>query len=291
MPAARMLWHWPSHPGWVRRTLVAAVTALLSLSLAACATTAAHADRVTERSVSIAMPAGTADALLFHPAGVGRWPAVIVWSDIAGPRPAFAEIGRALAGQGYVVLIPNHFYRSARIDGRHSPGQLTPEQMRERTTSWTAAISDDGAKEDTRAYMAFLDALPQVAGEAKAGTIGYNYGAPYAFHAATAMPDRFGAVAVLHPFRIATTRAGSPHLAVDRSKAAYFVAIAQPDDAREPEDKNDLRRAFAAAGLVGTVEVLPARQGFAVSDDPAYDAVAAGLAWTRVSELLRAHLR
>src|SRR5262245_33296370 len=70
--------------------------------------------KVVERDVEVKTPDGSADAVLFHPAGKGAWPAVLVWTDAMGLRPAFRDMGRRLAGQGYVVLIPNPYYRSVR---------------------------------------------------------------------------------------------------------------------------------------------------------------------------------
>src|SRR5690606_28428524 len=62
---------------------------------------------VNQRHVAITTPDGTADALLFTPAGAAPAPAVILWADVGGLRPAIGEIGRRLAGEGYVVLAPN----------------------------------------------------------------------------------------------------------------------------------------------------------------------------------------
>lgn len=275
----------------MRRLPTAAALAAFALMtpLAGCTTVPAATAPlgVSQEGVTIAARDGIADALLFTPQGSGKWPAVIVWTDGTGLRPAFADIGRKLAAEGFVVLVPNMFYRSAKLDGTIYNGSLTPDQQRERTTLWTGAISDDAVEADARAYMTFLDGRLQVDRTRKAGTIGFQYGAPYAFHTAFALPDRVGAVAVLHPFRIATTRDNSPHLFVNRSRAAYFVAIAEPDDAREPGDKDDLRKAFADAELEATVEVLPAKSGFAVPDQENYDTAAADFAWARVVALLK----
>lgn len=279
------------------RAMAALGAGLLAIGLASCATgngapgvPAIRAD--AEQTVRISVQGGAADALLFQPGtGSGPWPGVLVYTDLSGLRPAFAEIGRSLAREGYVVLIPNAFYRSASINGASTQGPLTPEQLRERSTTWTGAITDDAAKQDASTFVAFLDALPTVSKQAKVGVIGYNYGAPYAFHAATAMPDRIGAVAVLHPFRIATARPNSPHLAVAQSKAGYYVAIAQPDDEREPGDKEDLRKAFADAQLASEVEVVAGPQGFAVSDDVGYRPALAQTTWAKLTALLRTNLR
>ncbi len=281
------------HPA-IRALLAAAMP--LALLLGSCApmplpSTTAASPAVSESRVTVATRDGVADALLFEPEGRGQWPAVIVWSDLAGLRPAFREIGQRLAAEGYVVLVPNIFYRTARIDGTVAPAALTPEQSRERSTAWMDAIGDEGGEADAKAYLAFLDSLPTVDATRPAGVLAYQYGSPYAFHAAFALPDRIRAVAAIHPMRIATARPNSPHLFVGRSRAAYYVALAGPDDAREPGDKEDLRKAFADAGLAGTVEVIGAGNGFGVSDLAAYDGTAAEAAWQRALALFGAQLR
>jgi carboxymethylenebutenolidase len=239
---------------------------------------------VLERSVTIATPDGVAQAVLLHP-NAGAWPAVLLWPDMRGLRPAFRDLGRTLAMAGYSVLVPNAFYRSAALDGSVSPGDLTAEQMRERMDAWRAAASDEGIARDTRAYMAWLDAQPQTDAGRKAGTLGYDVGGAHAFRAAAALPERFGAVASVHGLGVATARPNSPHLLVGQTRAAYFVAMARPDDQREPGDKDDLAKAFGDAGLMGRVQVYPANHGFAVPDDRANDPAAAEMVWAEVLAL------
>jgi carboxymethylenebutenolidase len=239
---------------------------------------------ISERAVTIPTPDGVAQAALLHP-GSGSWPAVLLWPDIRALRPAFRDLGRMLAAAGYTVLVPNAFYRSAALDGSVSPGVLSPEQVRERMDAWRAAASDEGIARDARAYMAWLDAQPQTDTRRKAATLGYDVGGAHAFRAAAAMPERFGAVASIHGLGVATARPNSPHLLVGRTRAAYFVAMAQPDDAREPGDKDDLAKAFADAGLPGRVQVFPANHGFAVPDDPAYDQMSADAVWAEILAL------
>lgn len=240
---------------------------------------------VIERAVSIPTPDGVAQAVLLHP-GSGAWPAVLLWPDMRGLRPAFRDLGRTLALAGYSVLVPNAFYRSAALDGSVSPGDLTAEQMRERMDAWRAAASDEGIARDTRAYMAWLDAQPQTDAGKKAGALGYDVGGAHAFRAAAALPDRFGAVASVHGLGVATARPNSPHLLVGQTQAAYFVAMARPDDEREPGDKDDLAIAFDKAGLLGTIRIYEARHGFAVPDDPAFDRPSADLVWAEILALL-----
>jgi len=263
---------------------------LLAFALAACATVGPASGAVVQQAVTIPAANGMADALLFHPSGRGRWPAVLVWTDTGGLRPAYAGIGRRLAAQGYVVLIPNAYYRTVKLDGSAPAPALPADQARERGTQWRAAANEDAIMRDTPAYMAFLDAQPATDTGAKAGTLGFDYGTANAFYAARTLPDRIAAVAALYPAGTATPRPNSPHLFVDQSTAAYYVALARNDDEREPGDKDDYRNAFAAAGLEATVEVIEANHGFSLADDPAYDAAASDAAWARVVALFRARL-
>lgn len=264
-----------------RRHFVASGAASLALLGCAPRPRSTGVIEIVEESVTIPTPDGVAQAVSLYPAS-GTWPAVLLWPDIRGLRPAFADLGRKLALAGYAVLVPNAFYRSAALDGSTSPGELTPEQTRERLDAWRAAASDDGIARDTQAYMAWLDGQPNTDARRKAGSLGYNVGGAHAFRAAAAVPDRFGAVASVHGLGVATARPNSPHLLVGRTHAAYFVAMAKPDDEREPGDKDDLAKAFADAGLQGRVEVYPANHGFAVPDDKAWDQAAADLAWAEI---------
>src|SRR5258708_33925904 len=63
--------------------------------------------------VTIEARDGRCEASLFRPsAAPGPWPAVIVYMDGIGIRPALFEIGERIAARGYVVLLPDLFYRA-----------------------------------------------------------------------------------------------------------------------------------------------------------------------------------
>ncbi|MGI9031063.1 MAG: dienelactone hydrolase family protein, partial [Ilumatobacteraceae bacterium] len=66
---------------------------------------------MTQRNVDITTPDGTMDATLHTPAGRGPWPGVIMFPDAGGVRPAFHQMADRLADLGYVVLLPNIYYR------------------------------------------------------------------------------------------------------------------------------------------------------------------------------------
>lgn len=278
-----------------RRMFAIAGGCALAFAVTACATVgesgASGAAAVTGGHVALAAAGGTADALLYRPEGEGRWPAIVVWTDGSGLRPAYVALGRRLAGEGYVVLIPNAYYRSIKLDGSGAAPALDPAQARERGTQWRTAANEEAILADARAYMSFLDVQPGVDTGRKAAVLGFDYGSANAFYAARAVPGRIGAVAAIYPSGTATPRPNSPHLFVAQSRAVYYVALSQDDDAREPGDKDDYRKAFTDAGLSGEVEVVPANHGFAIEGERAFDPAAAEAALGRALALFGARLR
>ena len=70
----------------------------------------ANAQQTSEKDVQIKTPDGTADAYFVYPSS-GSAPAVLIWPDIFGLRPAMRTMGKRLASSGYSVLVVNSFYR------------------------------------------------------------------------------------------------------------------------------------------------------------------------------------
>lgn len=280
------------HPGLVEDSrLSRRGFGLLTVATAGLAAAPALAQsNVVEKDVAVKTPDGTSDCVLFHPVGTGTWPAVLIWPDIMGLRPAFRDMGRRLAGQGYVVLVVNPFYRSAKapvIDDKFDFGN--PEQ-RARLMGYRGAMTDDGVDRDAVAYLAFLDAQAQTSKTRKAGVQGYCMGGPLSFRTAAAVPGRIAAVGSFHGGGLVTKNPNSPHLLIPKTNAAYLIAKARNDDAREPTVKDDLKAAFAAAGRTATVEVYPADHGWCVKGSAVYNEAQAERAWAALSAMYKTQL-
>src|SRR3954466_621129 len=71
----------------------------------------ANAVSVTDGDVTVTTPDGACDAYFVHPAS-GTAPAVLLWPDIFGLRPAKRQMAKRLAESGYSVLVVNPFYRA-----------------------------------------------------------------------------------------------------------------------------------------------------------------------------------
>ncbi len=237
----------------------------------------ANAVAVAEREVTITTPDGNCDAYFVAPTS-GAAPGVLVWPDIFGLRPAFRQMGRRLAESGYSVLVVNPFYRQKKAPTAAQGGQTPIADVMPLMQALTPAMH----LSDGKAFVAWLDAQPEVDKVRKLGTTGYCMGGPIAVRTAFVAPDRVGAVGTFHGAAMVTPAPDSPHRLVAQTQARYLIAVAQNDDAKEPEAKATLRAAFDSAKRPAEVEVYPAAHGWCPPDTQVYDATQAERAWTRL---------
>jgi len=240
-----------------------------------------NAVAVTESEVNIKTPDGTCDAYFVHPA-TGAAPAVLIWPDIFGLRPAFRQMGKRLAESGYSVLVVNPFYRAQKAPTAEKGGATPIDQVR----PLAAGLNETTHMTDAKAFIAWLDQQTPVAKNKKVGTQGYCMGGPIAFRTAAAVPDRVGAVASFHGGGLVTTMPNSPHLQAATSKAQFLIAIAENDDQRSPNDKTTLKDTFAKANLPAEIEVYAgSAHGWCPPDSQVYNEPNAEKAWARLLAL------
>ena len=140
----------------------------------AAATVAASAAElpVIETNVEVKTPDGSSDAVFIHPA-TGSCPGVLVWPDALGLRPAMRDIGKRIAAEGYSVLVPNPFYRTAKAPVFGASFSFQNQADMAKLQQMTGPLNAPGAAEkDAIAYIAFLDAQPQLNKAKKLGTQG-----------------------------------------------------------------------------------------------------------------------
>jgi carboxymethylenebutenolidase len=239
----------------------------------------------------IPAPDGHSDGTLHVPDGEGPWPGVLVFPDAAGIRETFREMGDHLASMGYVALIPDIYYRAGEWAPFEAATLFTDPQERARLGGLTSSLTSDRIIADAGAYADFLLARPEVRGSA-IGTTGYCLGGYMSLTAAGGLGRTIAAAASFHGGRLAVAdNPGSPHLAADRITATVYVAGATDDDYFTAEQAELLEGALTAAGVAHTIEIYPARHGFAVPDNPTYDAEADARHWKALDELYRAHLQ
>jgi len=265
---------------------------------AAAGAGAQAAGEVVETDVQVKTPDGVCDAAFIHPAS-GAHPAVIVWPDAFGLRPSMRDIGKRIAADGYSVLVPNPFYRVAKAPVFADPASFdfqNPADMAKLRPLMGSIGAAGAAEKDAAAFVTFLDAQPQVAKQKKIGTQGYCMGGPLVVRTAAAVPNRIGAGASFHGGGLVTSAPDSPHLLAPKIKARMYFGVASNDDERQPDAKDKLREAFAAAKVPAEIEVYPSLHGWCVPDmpmqngKPIYNKPDAEKAWSKLVALYKAAL-
>jgi len=270
--------------GGLSRRRFAALT--LGAGLISALPPVANAAETKESEVEIKTPDGTCDAYFVHPAK-GASPAVLVWPDIFGLRPAFRQMGKRLAESGYAVLVVNPFYRVKHAPTAPEKPDFSNPETRAMLMGLAGGLSPTTQVTDAKAFVTWLDQQPAVDKKKKIGTTGYCMGGPITMRTAATFPDRVGAGASFHGGGLVTDKPDSPHLLVPKMKAQYLFAIAQNDDQKQPEAKTVLRETFAKAKLPAEIEVYPADHGWCPPDAAVYNQAAAEKAWDRMLVLFK----
>jgi carboxymethylenebutenolidase len=234
---------------------------------------------------------GSMDCYLFTPEREGAWPAVIVYMDAFGIRTELGEMAQRLASGGYVVALPNLYYRTGPFPPFDKRAALVEGPERDRFKGMIQSIDSAMVMRDTAALIATLDTRPSVR-PGTLGVVGYCMGGGYALAAAGTFPARVAAAASFHGGSLATDKADSPHTFAPQMRATVYVGAAEIDPSFPADQQSRLERALADAGVDYTLETYAgAKHGFAVNGHLVYDREASERHWTRLIELFDTTLR
>jgi carboxymethylenebutenolidase len=232
---------------------------------------------------------GDCTVRLFTPDGDGPWPGVVMYPDAGGVRDTFCDMAAHLAGFGYAVLLPDVYYRSGDWTPFDMSTAFSDEQERKRLMSMIGSVTPMKMAMDAAAFFDYLAGRPEVSGD-RFGTTGYCMGGRTSLVVAGRLPERVAAAASFHGGGLVTDSEDSPHLRADQIQAAIYVGGAENDHSFTPEQAEQLEKALTAAGVEHKIETYPAGHGFAVPDNPPYDAAAADRHWTATRDFFQAEL-
>jgi carboxymethylenebutenolidase len=234
---------------------------------------------------------GLMDSYTFQPSGAGTWPAVIVYMDAFGIRPNLDSMAQRLADAGYVVIVPNLYYRSGTfppLDARKVAAGDDAERTRFR--SMIDSIDNTKIMGDTEAILAYLASAPAVK-QAQVGAVGYCMGGGFAISALGQFPDRVAVAASFHGGSLATDKADSPHRLAAQMRGTLYVGVAGIDPGFPRDQQDRLEAALRDAGVDYTLETYEgARHGFAVTGHMVYDRDASERHWNTLLNLLGSRL-
>ncbi len=237
-----------------------------------------------ERTVELATRDGESTTFIVHPDREGPHPVILFYMDAPAIREELRDMARRLATSGYYVMLPNLYYRSGVLEIERTPdAEAFMRKMRALMESLTTQM----IMEDTDALIAFADQDP-AAKPGPMGCVGYCMSGPFAINAAARAPHRMRAAASIYGVRLETEAADSPHLALSRADAEFYVACAERDHWAPPEMIAAFKKSFAASGARGEVEDYPdTDHGFAFPQRPVYNKAAAERHWSRLLSLYR----
>lgn len=239
-------------------------------------------------SVGIPTPDGTADAYLTRIAEGGPYPAVLLYMDAFGLRPHLRAMADRLAAAGYVVLVPNVFYRYGKAPVVELPEFIdlaTRPELVQNILPVIQTLTPELAMQDAAAYLDWLAASPLTAGE-PVGLTGYCMGAKLALLTAGTYPDRIAAAAGFHGAYLATDASDSPHKLADRITAELYFGHADQDAGNPAEQIDCLDKALSAAGVRHRGETYAgAQHGYTQADTSSYSEEATERHWAALLDL------
>lgn len=237
--------------------------------------------------IEIATRDGVCPAYVYRPAGVGPWPAVLVYMDGIGIRPAMLEIAERLATFGYFVLLPDLYYRSGPYEPMDAHAVLgDPEQYKVLIDKYYSKATSERVMSDTKSFLEYFASQPDVR-RGPIGTTGYCMGGRMSLVAAGTYPERIVASASYHGGNLADDKPDSPHVLAPKMKAHIYVAGAIEDPVFPDDMKQRLEEALKQAGVDHRVETYPAKHGFVPRDERAYTEAIAERHWQTLTDLFK----
>ncbi len=236
-----------------------------------------------KQEIDIKTADGTAKAALFRPDnGASAERGIILYMDAMGPRAALDDMAQRLADAGYIVLLPDLFYRFGAY-GPFDGNSFGNPASRETIMTMLRGTTQGMTRADS---AAFLDTLAAAGAKGPVGVVGYCMGGGRALTAAAAYPDRIAAAASFHGGNLASDAEDSPHRLAADIKARVYVGVAGVDNSFPPEQSARLAEALRSGGVDHIVEnYVGMAHGWTVPDHGVHDPAGAERHWKRLLNL------
>lgn len=242
---------------------------------------------MTKRDIEIRTGDGLAKAGLFGEAKGGA--GVILYMDVFGPRRVLDEMATRLAGEGYLVLVPDLFYRFGAYGPYDAKTAFGDDRKRGELMAMVGGTTQAMTQGDTAAFIA---ALADAGATGPLGAVGYCMGGSRALNAAAAHPGRIAAAASFHGGHLAGDAPDCPASNAGTIKARVYVGVAGVDQSFPPEQSARLAEALRRAEVDHIIEnYVGMRHGWAMPDHGVFDPAGAERHWKRLTTLFGETLR
>jgi carboxymethylenebutenolidase len=240
-----------------------------------------------EEELEIQTADGIVDCVLYH-GRKGSRPGVLHFPDGIGTRPSQRQMAQRVAREGYTVLLPNIYYRTAKAPFFDPMPDFNDPRVKARFGELTAPLTPQKMEEDGAAYVDFLASRPE-ASNGPIGAVGFCFTGAFALRTAAACGSKIGAAASFHGGGLWKDDPASAHHLLPRVTARLYFGHARDDRGMPAEAITRFEQALAAWGGSYESEVYDALHGWTVADSRAYDEPEAERAFAKLRELFAAN--
>jgi len=242
--------------------------------------------QITSSMVKVKAADGDMSAFLARPTDAGKHPAVIVVMEAFGLNAHIKDVASRLAGEGYVALAPDVYYREANaVVGYDQLGEAI---------RLMSSLRDDKIVADMATTLSYLQSQDFVRGD-RIGITGFCMGGRVSYLAACEIP----AIRVAVPFygggiagQQFTPGATAPVPLTGKMRAAIQLHFGENDSYIPLSAVEEIRQALEREKKDYEIHVYKgAGHGFFCRERADYDEEAAKLAWERTKAFLKKHLQ
>jgi len=230
-------------------------------------------------TIQIKTAEATMPAHLAEPEGPGPFPAVVVIMEAFGLVPQICDVANRLAGEGYVALAPDFYYRQL-------PDNKAGYDKLERAIALMQQVDDGKFVDDMRATLGYLKSRENVDGQ-KLGVTGFCMGGRLSFLTACALPDEIAASAPFYGGGIVN------HLdQADRIHCPMSLFFGEQDPYIPMDQVRQIGAKLEQLGKSYQLKSYPgADHGFFCSERASYQEAAASDAWKTLLGFFAENLR
>jgi carboxymethylenebutenolidase len=239
-----------------------------------------------EETVTLATPTGPMLTYVYRPVAEGRYPGLLLFSEIFQRTGPIKRAAALLAGHGFVVAAPEIFHELEAPGAELAYDAAGAERGNRDKVAKPVAAYDA----DARAVLAFLAAHP--AGTGALGAIGVCIGGHLAFRAA--LNEDVRAAACFYPTDLhkgTLGLGGDDSLARAAAIRGELLMVFGRQDPHVPADGRALiQRRLTEADVRFTWHELNGQHAFLRDEGPRYDPELALTCWRLAIDLFRSRL-
>jgi carboxymethylenebutenolidase len=241
--------------------------------------------QIQTREVELRVDGRPMRTVVVSPKSEGRFPGILLYSEIFQLTGPIRRSMERLAGHGFVVAGPEIYHRI------EPPGLVIPYddagRMRGQDDAARTAVAEFDA--DRNAVLDFLGKQPNVAA-GRIGTMGFCIGGHLAFRAA--LDPRIGAAVCCYPTGLHTGKVGKEADAgtLARAKEIHgeMLVVFGASDPHIPEEgRRQVADALSAAGIKHRIHLSPGEHAFMRDEGNRYDPEASDEVWSMAVVLFR----